>query len=74
MPITTKNSIIKHKRREHFQCKKCERYFKDAMNLDKHMIKMHKENNKKHDLEREPSLRNHKIKKTDISVGEIFEN
>ena len=45
------------------------------MMLDDHMIKFHKENNKKHQLEREPSLRNHKIKKVDLGdVRKLFNN
>ena len=67
-PMSTKSIIRKHKRKDHFECKKCENYFKDTITLDDHMIKKHQENNKKHKLEREPSLRNHKIKRIDIDI------
>ena len=71
-PISTKSMIRKHKRNDHYQCKKCEKFCKDKFTLDEHMIQIHIENSRKHTLEREPSLRNHKLKKTDLNVGPLF--
>ena len=71
-PNSTKSIIRKHKRNDHFQCPNCEKYLKDTKSLDDYMIKSHKENIKKHQLERDPSLRNNKMKKTDLDVGQLL--
>ena len=73
-PIGTKSKLRIHKRKEHFECKTCENYFNDTNELNEHMIKRHKENSRKLGIEREPSLRNHKIKKTDGDVCHLFDN
>ena len=71
-PLSTKSNIRKHKRNDHCQCKTCETFFKDNIELNDHMIKTHRGNNRKHLLEREPSLRNHKIKKIDSDIVKLF--
>ena len=58
-----KSEIPPHINESRTKCNICERIFTNTTLLQMHMKAIHKKELTKHKLEREPSLKNHKIKK-----------
>ena len=51
--------IVEH----HLKCKTCARIFPNIKSLKVHITAIHSKGSLKHTIEREPSLKNHKVKK-----------
>ena len=58
-----KIKLYNHMSAEHTICLICEKVFSSESTLDNHKKMTHRTNFSKHSIERDPSLRNHKIKK-----------
>ena len=58
-----KSEVLPHINETNKKCNICERKFTNTTVLQTHMKAIHKKELPKHKLEREPSLKNHKIKK-----------
>jgi uncharacterized C2H2 Zn-finger protein len=59
-----KSEVPIHINENHKKCSICEHIFTNTKVLQTHMKAVHKKEISKHTIEREPSLKNHKIKKT----------
>ena len=59
-----KSEVPIHINGNHKKCSICEHIFTNTKVLQSHMKAVHKKEISKHTIEREPSLKNHKIKKT----------
>ena len=61
--FTEKNLLENHILKEHIRCSDCKKVFPSITTLNIHITAVHDNLTMKHDLEREPSLKNHKIRK-----------
>ena len=60
---TDKSEVYIHINEKHNKCDICQRIFTNIKTLDTHVKAIHKKEITKHSIEKEPSLKNHKIKK-----------
>ena len=58
-----KTKLINHITKEHIYCTICRKILLNPTSLNFHMIAVHESKKEKHQLEKEPSLRNIKVKK-----------
>ena len=61
--ITEKNVLEQHKANEQIKCSICPKLFPTITSLNIHITAVHDDLKVKHKLEREPILKNHKIRK-----------
>ena len=61
--FTEKNTLEHHIAQDHIKCSICQKVFPTISSLNIHITAVHDNLKMKHKLEREPSLKNHKIKR-----------
>ena len=68
--MKNRNVLKQHINKEHITCSLCDKVFPSITSLNNHITAIHDKLKPKHDIEREPSLRVHKVKKFDMKTNQ----
>jgi hypothetical protein len=69
--LENKNKLKHHINKEHITCSLCEKVYPTITSLNNHITAVHDKLKPKHNIEREPSLRIHKVKRFMTKNNEI---